>query len=107
MKNLGDMLKQAQQVQSRVAELQDSLEKAEITGTSGGGLVSAILNGKGELRRLKIDPSLVSPGEVEVLEDLVVAACADAKSKVEDYAREEMSKVTGGLNLPDGMKLPF
>jgi len=107
MKNLGQMMKQAQQMQSKMAEMQQSLDSAEISGASGGGMVSATLNGKGELRRLRIDPNLVDPDNVEVLEDLVVAAYADAKTKVETYAAEEMSKLTGGLELPEGFKLPF
>lgn len=107
MKNLGQMMKQAQKMQENMAELQQSLGQAEITGASAGGMVTATLNGKGELRRLKIDPALVDPEDVEVLEDLVVAACKDAKTKVEAYAAEEMSKLTGGLELPEGFKLPF
>tara|TARA_Y100000294_G_C8397730_1_gene273511 strand:+ start:64 stop:387 length:324 start_codon:yes stop_codon:yes gene_type:complete len=107
MKNLGQMMKQAQQMQAKMAEMQQSLDQAEITGASGGGMITATLNGKGELRKLKIDPALVDPNDVEVLEDLIVAACADAKSKVEAYANEEMSKLTGGLELPEGFKLPF
>jgi nucleoid-associated protein EbfC len=107
MKNLGQMMKQAQQMQAKMAELQQSLDGAEIVGASGGGMVSATLNGKGELRKLKIDPTLVDPENVEMLEDLVVAACTDAKTKVDAYSAEEMSKLTGGLELPEGFKLPF
>jgi DNA-binding YbaB/EbfC family protein len=107
MKNLGQMMKQAQQMQSKMAEMQQSLGAAEISGASGGGMVSATLNGKGELRRVKIDPTLVDPENVEMLEDLVVAAYTDAKAKVETFAAEEMSKLTGGLELPEGFKLPF
>ncbi len=107
MKNLGQMMKQAQQMQSKMAEMQQSLDAAEILGASGGGMVSATLNGKGELRRVKIDPTLVDPENVEMLEDLVVAAYTDAKAKVETFAAEEMSKLTGGLELPEGFKLPF
>ncbi len=107
MKNLGQMMKQAQKMQEKMAELQQSLERAEITGASAGGMVTATLNGKGELRRLKIDPTLVDPDDVEVLEDLVIAACKDGKTKVEAYTAEEMSKLTGGLELPEGFKLPF
>lgn len=107
MKNLGQMMKQAQKMQEKMAELQNSLGQAEITGQSAGGMVVATLNGKGELRKLKIDRSLVDPDEVEVIEDLVIAACADGKSKVEAYAAQEMSKLTGGIELPEGFKLPF
>ena len=107
MKNMGQMMKQAQQMQAKMAELQEGLEALEISGAAGGGLVSVILNGKGEMRAIKIDPSLVNVDEVEVLEDLVTAAFNDAKAKVEAHMQEEMAKLTGGLNLPPGMNLPF
>jgi len=107
MKNLGNMMKQAQQMQERMAELQARLDQTEIQGQSGGGMVQATLSGKNELRRLKIDPSLVNAAEVEVLEDLVVAAVNDARARVEAMVAEEMGKLTGGLKLPPGMKLPF
>ena len=107
MKNLGQMMKQAQQMQSKMAEMQEGLELLEISGGSGAGLVSVTLNGKGEMRALKIDPSLVNPDDVEMLEDLVAAAFNDAKAKVEARVQEEMAKLTGGLNLPPGMNLPF
>ncbi len=107
MKNLGQMLKQAQAMQARMAELQSQLEQVEMTGSAGGGMVSVTINGKGEARQVKIDPSLADPEEIEVLEDLVVAAYNDAKSKVDAHVAQEMSKLTGGLNLPGGMKLPF
>lgn len=104
---LGQMMKQAQQMQAKMAEMQESLGDVEVSGSSGGGLVSVTLNGKGEMRAIKIDPSLASPDDVEMLEDLVVAAFNDAKAKVEAHVQEEMAKVTGGLNLPAGMNLPF
>ena len=107
MKNLGQMLKQAQAMQARMAELQAQLEQVEMTGAAGGGMVSVTVNGKGEARQVKIDPSLADPDEIEVLEDLIVAAFNDAKAKVEAHVSQEMSKLTGGLNLPGGMKLPF
>jgi nucleoid-associated protein EbfC len=107
MKNLGQMMKQAQEMQARMAEMQAKLDQVEVTGTAGGGLITVMLNGKGELKRIKIDPSLVDPTEVEVLEDLVVAAFNDGKSKVEAHVAEEMAKLTGGLKLPPGIKLPF
>jgi len=107
MKNLGQMMKQAQQMQARMAELQARLDQIEVTGQSGGGLVQATLTGKGQLRRIKIDPSLVKPEEAEVIEDLVVAAVNDARQRVDAMVSEEMSKLTGGLQLPPGMKLPF
>ena len=107
MTNLGKMMKQAQELQAKMADMQATLEAVEIDGASGGGLVTATLSGKGELRRLKIDPALVDPSEIEVLEDLVIAAVNDAKRKVEANAAEEMKKLTGGLSLPPGLDLPF
>lgn len=107
MKNLGQMMKQAQAMQTKMAEMQEKLAEMEVSGQAGAGMVTATLNGKSELRALKIDPSLVDPSDVEVLEDLIVAAVNDAKVKVEATVAEEMQKVTGGLDLPAGMKLPF
>ncbi|MDX1709933.1 MAG: YbaB/EbfC family nucleoid-associated protein [Rhodovibrionaceae bacterium] len=107
MKNLGQMMKQAQQMQEKMAEMQEQLAQSELTGSAGGGMVHVTMNGKGELRAVKIDPSLVDPNDVEVIEDLVVAAAADAKAKVEAHVQEKMQEITGGLNLPPGMQLPF
>ncbi len=107
MKNLGQMMKQAQQMQAKMAEMQAQLETVEMTGAAGGGLVQVTVGGKGNLRRIKIDKSLVDPSEVEVLEDLIVAAFNEAKNRVEAHVAEEMAKLTGGLQLPPGMKLPF
>jgi DNA-binding YbaB/EbfC family protein len=111
MKNLSQMLKQAQQMQSRMQEMQAKLESIEVEGASGGGMVKMALSGKGDLKRVAIDPSLMAADEREVLEDLLVAAHADAKQKVEAVMAEEMQKATGGLNLPGGLpggfKLPF
>lgn len=107
MKNLANMMKQAQEMQARMQEMQDRLGQAEVDGAAGAGMVRVTMTGKGEVKRLKIDPALVDPAEVEVLEDLVVAALADAKAKSEAMVADEMGKVTGGLNLPAGLKLPF
>ncbi|MBB3066089.1 MULTISPECIES: YbaB/EbfC family nucleoid-associated protein [Limibacillus] len=107
MKNLGQMMKQAQQMQAKMAEMQEQLAAAEVTGVAGGGLVQVTMNGKGELRNLSIEPSLVDPNDVEVLEDLIVAAANDAKAKVEAYVQEQMQEITGGMQLPPGLKLPF
>jgi DNA-binding YbaB/EbfC family protein len=107
MKNLGNMLKQAQQMQTKMAEMQAKMSEMEVDGQSGGGMVKVTLNGKGELRKIKIDPALADRDEIEVLEDLIVAAFNDARGKVEAAMAEEMAKVTGGLQLPPGMKLPF
>jgi len=107
MKNLSQMLKQAQEMQSKMAEMQTALEQIEVTGQSGAGLVSVTVSGKGEVKRVKIDPKLADPNEVEVLEDLIVAAAKDAKTKADAQMAEQMSKLTGGLSLPPGFKLPF
>ncbi|HEY1503865.1 MAG TPA: YbaB/EbfC family nucleoid-associated protein [Stellaceae bacterium] len=107
MKNLGQMMKQAQEMQARMAEMQAKLAEVEMSGSAGGGMVQVTLNGKGEMRRVKIDKALIVPDEAEVLEDLIVAATNDAKGKVEAHLQQEMSKLTGGLQLPPGMKLPF
>jgi DNA-binding YbaB/EbfC family protein len=107
MKNLGNMLKQAQELQGRMADMQARLADLEMAGSSGGGMVTVTLNGKGEMRKIKIDESLVDPAEIEILEDLVVAAFNDAKLRVEAHVQEEMSKLTGGMSLPAGLKLPF
>lgn len=107
MKNLGNLMKQAQQMQAKMAEMQAKLGDLEVTGASGGGMLQVTLNGKFELKGIKIDKTLVDPEDVEVLEDLIIAAFNDAKAKAEAAMQEEMSKVTGGLNLPPGMKLPF
>jgi nucleoid-associated protein EbfC len=111
MKNLGNMLKQAQQMQSRMAEMQARLDATTVEGAAGAGMVTVTLTGKGDLKRVAIDPSLMAADEREVLEDLLVAAHADAKQKVEAMMAEEMQKATAGLNLPGGLpggfKLPF
>ncbi len=107
MRNLGQFMKQAQAMQARMKEMQEKLADLEVTGASGGGLVQVTLNGRGEARRVKIDPSLVDPKEVEVLEDLLVAAITDARAKVEAQAQEEMRRIAGGLDLPPGLNLPF
>jgi DNA-binding YbaB/EbfC family protein len=107
MKNLGQMLKQAQAMQSKMAEMQEKLAAVEMTGAAGGGMVKVTLNGKNEMRAVKIDPSLVDPKDTEVLEDLIAAAFNDAKNKVDAHMAEEMAKITGGLQLPPGMKMPF
>jgi len=107
MKNLGSMMKQAQQMQERMGTLQDELANTEILGASGGGMVQVTLTAKGEARGVKIDPSLAGEGDVEVLEDLIVAAINDARVKVDALTAEKMAELTGGLQLPPGMKLPF
>ena len=107
MKNLGNMLKEAQKLQSKMAEMQAKLAETEVSGAAGAGMVNVTLNGKGEMRAIKIDPSLAEPGEIEVLEDLIVAAFNDAKSRLEAQLQEEMGKLTGGMSLPPGFRMPF
>ncbi len=107
MKNIGQLMKQAQEMQAKMAEMQAQLEAVEMTGAAGGGMIQLTLNGKGDLKKLKIDKSLLAADEVEVLEDLIVAAFNDARGKVSAHAEQEMQKLTGGLQLPGGMKLPF
>jgi DNA-binding YbaB/EbfC family protein len=107
MKNLNQMMKQAQQLQEKMAEMQERMNHVEMTGMAGGGMVKVTVNGKSDMKGLSIDPTLVDPKEIDVLEDLIIAAFQDAKTKVEAHVAEEMGKLTGGLGLPGGMKLPF
>lgn len=107
MKNLGQLMKQAQEMQSKMAEMQQRLSDVEIEGNSAAGMVTVALNGKGEMRKISIDPSLIVPDEAEVLEDLIVAAQNDARAKVDAYMQEETSKMMGGVQLPPGFKMPF
>jgi len=107
MKNLGQMMKQAQEMQSKMTEMQDKLSELEVTGSSGAGMIEVTLSGKSDVRKVKIDPSLIDPNDPEVLEDLIVAAFNDAKAKVEAKVSDKMSDMTGGLQLPPGFKLPF
>jgi nucleoid-associated protein EbfC len=107
MKNIGQMMKQAQEMQAKMAEMQERLGDLAVSGQSGAGMVTATLNGRGELKALKIDPKLVDPADVEMLEDLIVAAFNDGKGKVEAAVQSETAKLMGGLKLPPGMKLPF
>jgi len=107
MKNLAGLMKQAQQMQSKMQEMQTKLEAMEITGEAGAGLVKVTMNGKSDMRKIKIDPKIIDPADTEILEDLILAATRDARAKVEATMAEEMQKVTGGIQLPPGMKLPF
>ncbi len=107
MKNLAGLMKQASQMQSKMAEMQAKLEAMEIEGESGAGMVHVTLSGKGDLKRVKLDPKLLDPAEAEMVEDLLVAAHADARRKLEAETAAEMERVTGGMQLPGGMKLPF
>jgi DNA-binding YbaB/EbfC family protein len=107
VKNIGQLMKQAQQMQTRMAEMQAKLAEIEMSGQSGGGMVVALMNGKGELKKITLDKTAVDPDDVEILEDLIIAAVADAKNKVEAYVASETQKMMGGLPMPPGMKLPF
>ncbi len=105
MDNLGQMLKKAGELQAKMAEIQEQMAAVEITGTSGGGMVRVTLSGRGEARKVAIDPSLAD--DTEVMEDLIVAAFNDARSKVEALMAEKMGEITGGMPLPPGLRLPF
>lgn len=107
MKNIGQLMKQAQQMQTRMAEMQAKLAEIEMTGQAGAGMVTALMNGKGELKKIKLDKTVVDPDDIEMLEDLIIAAVADAKAKIETHIAGETQKLMGGLPLPPGMKLPF
>lgn len=99
------MLQQAQEMQGKFQALQTELQKETVTASSGGGLVTVEANGKGEIRSIKIDPSVVNPADVEMLEDLVLVAVTEVNKKAQEIAQREMSKLTGGMSLP--FKLPF
>ena len=107
MKNLGGLMKQAQQMQARMQEMQAKLDATEMSGESGAGLVRVTLSGKGELKAIKIDPKLADPVDMDMLEDLILAAHRDAKGKIEAMMASEMQNLTGGMSLPPGFKLPF
>ncbi len=106
MKNMNQLFKQAQQMQQKMQEIQEKSEAITQEGTAGGGMVVATVNGKGQLLRIKIDPSIVNKEDIEMLEDLIIAAFNDAKNKIDENMNKEMSSITGGLNIP-GLKLPF
>ena len=103
--DLKKMMKQAQEMQGRLQQMQEDLASLEVEGQAGGGLVKVKLNGKLEAQGLKIDPSLIKPEEAEILEDLIVAALQDAKRKAETAVQGKMQEITGGLALPPGLKL--
>lgn len=105
MADIMKILQQAQQMQGRLQEIQDELQKMTVVGSAGGGMVSVEADGKGQIRKLSIDPSVVDPTDVEMLEDLVLVAMSDAQKKAAEMAQGEMGKLTGGIDLP--FKLPF
>ena len=100
MGDMGKMLKQAQQMQTKMAEVQEELEKAELEATSGGGAVTVKMNGKQEVLGIQIKPEVVDPEDVEMLEDLILAAYREAQKEAQALAQSQMAKVTGGLSLP-------
>ncbi|MBK6489351.1 MAG: YbaB/EbfC family nucleoid-associated protein [Gemmatimonadetes bacterium] len=105
MADILKLLQQAQQMQTKMQEMQDELSQRSVTGTSGGGMVTVEADGKGTVRKIKLDPSIVNASDVEMLEDLIVVAVSDAQKKASEVAQAEMGKLTGGMNLP--FKLPF
>ncbi|MFC4348828.1 YbaB/EbfC family nucleoid-associated protein [Kordiimonas lipolytica] len=107
MKNLSEMLKKAQEMQARMGDMQAELDHVEVEGTAGAGMVKVVLTGKGDMKSVSLDPSIFSSEDKEVVEDLIVAAHNQAKTKVADAAAEKMKDLTGGLDLPPGFKMPF
>jgi nucleoid-associated protein EbfC len=105
MKDLMGMMKQAQELQGRMQKMQEDMAALEVRGQSGGGLVMVMLDGKGTLKKIKVDLSLMIPAETEILEDLIIAATEDARAKVETQMQAKMAEVTGGLPIPPGLKL--
>jgi DNA-binding YbaB/EbfC family protein len=99
------ILQQAKDMQDRFQTIQEELQKQTVTGAAGGGMVTAVVSGTGQIKKLKLDASVVNPADIEMLEDLVVVAVADAQQKAQTMAQEQMGKLTGGLQLP--FKLPF
>ena len=105
MRDIMKILQQAQEMQGRMAKMQEELKAMTLTGTAGGGMVSVEVNGQGLVKRVKIDPSVINPSDTEMLEDLVAVAAADAQRKAQERQQEQMGAITGGMNLP--FKLPF
>ena len=107
MRDLMGMMKQAKELQEKMQSLQAEIAALEATGSAGAGLVTVVVDGKGGVKSVKIDPSLAKPEELGILEDLIVAAACDAKTKVEAEAETRMQRLTAGLQLPAGLNLPF
>lgn len=106
MNGLGDLMRQAQEMQANMQKMQEDLAKAEVKGEAGAGLVSVVMNGRHDVKRVNIDASLMSEDK-EMLEDLLAAAVNDAVRKVENQSREQMAKLTAGMGIPPGFKMPF
>jgi len=107
MVNIANMMRQVQDMQAKMAQMQDQIATREVQGLSGGGMVVVTLSGKAEMKSIKLDPKLADPAEIEMLEDLIVAAFNDAKTKLDSEISRETEKMMGGLSLPPGVKLPF
>lgn len=107
MRDMMGMMKKAKEMQAKMQAMQEEMVNIQETGTSGGGLVNVTLTGQGTIQAIKIDPSLVKPEEVEILEDLIMAAHNEAKAKIENTMAEKTKAITAGLPIPPGFKLPF
>lgn len=107
MLNIGQMMKQVKDMQGKMTAMQAKLAETEKTGQAGGDAILATMNGKGDLLRLKIDPKLVDPSDIEMLEDTIIAACRDAKAQIDAIVAGETEKAMGGVKLPAGLSLPF
>ena len=107
MNNMSQIMKQAKAMQEKMAEMQKKIEETEIEGSSGGGAVKIVMNGKHEVKNLFIDPSIVNSDEKEVLEDLIIAAINDVNKKIAESTNDQLGSISGGMGLPPGLKLPF
>ena len=107
MNNMSEIMKQAKAMQEKMAEMQKKIEETEIEGSSGGGAVKIVMNGKHEVKNLFIDPSIVNSDEKEVLEDLIIAALNDVNKKIAENTNDQLGSISGGMGLPPGFKLPF
>ncbi len=107
MNNMSQIMKQAKAMQEKMAEMQKKIEETEIEGSSGGGVVKIVMNGKHEVKNLFIDPSIVNSDEKEVLEDLIIAALNDVNKKIAENTNDQLGSISGGMGLPPGLKLPF
>jgi len=107
MNNMSQIMKQAKAMQEKMAEMQKKIEETEIEGSSGGGAIKVLMNGKHQLKKININPSLINSEEAEVLEDLIVAAINDANKKIAENMNNQLGSLSGGMGLPPGMKLPF
>ncbi len=107
MNNMSQIMKQAKAMQEKMAEMQKKIEETEIEGSSGGGAVKIVMNGKHEVKNLFIDPSIVNSDEKEVLEDLIIAALNDVNKKIAESTNDQLGSISGGMGLPPGLKLPF